>query len=64
MRLSIMLKSSYYKRKNIMVRKKKTELKKEKKKKNPYYHSFHENFTPDIWKNAKKELDELNKTKR
>ncbi len=47
-----------------MVRKKKTELKKEKKKKNPYYHSFHENFTPDIWKNAKKELDELNKTKR
>ena len=29
-----------------MARKKKTELKKEKKKKNPYYHSFHENFTP------------------
>ena len=28
------------------------------KKRNPTYHSFHENFTPDLWKNAKKELEE------
>ena len=29
------------------------------KKRNPTYHSFHENFTPDIWKNITKELEKL-----
>ena len=31
------------------------------KKRNPTYHSFHENFTPDIWKNVTKELEQIKK---
>ena len=31
------------------------------KKRNPTYHSFHENFTPDIWKNITKELEQIKK---
>ena len=29
------------------------------KKRNPTYHSFHENFTQDIWKNVTKELEQI-----